>query len=223
MIRKPHVSMEFKRLSIPEKTVFGKNVYEKMLGNVGTFDKPDVPLDTMLEINKTLFEAAEAAKSGDFQKTAAMHEAEKTWDATYTTQAHYVDRVAKGSETIILLSGFKATKSETKPATQCAAATNLTAEPSNKMAGAVHIECDQIEGADAYIFIITNGQANLKFNGSQINLAANPQIVEAIVDTHRKVDFKDLPSGINYWVYVMGVNKVGYGVLSSPVGFKVLG
>ena len=214
--------MEFKQLPIPEKTVFGKNVYEQMLGNVGTYDKPDVALEDLLKTNNKLFDAAEAAKTGDFQKVAAMHAAEKEWDATYTTQAHYVDRVAKGQKEIILLSGFKATSSETKPATQCAAATGLKVTPNTQTSGAAHVECDPIPGAVVYIFIVTSSPANIVFKNSQLNTAENKDLVNAIVDTHRKVDFVALPGGTNLWVRVIGVNSVGMGIACSPVSFKVM-
>ena len=223
MERKPHVSLEFKRLSIPEKTVFGKNVYEQMLGNVGTFDNPDVKLDDLLEFNKVLFDAAEAAKTGDFAKVAAMHTAEKAWDAAYTTEAHYVDRKAHGQKDIILLSGFKATTSETKPAQKCAAATGIKAQANLTTAGAVHIECDVIHGATAYIYIITSDQGNLNFKNNQIDLSKNPNMVMAMVDTHRKVDFQELPGGTPLWLRIVGVNSVGLGEMSQPLGFKVLG
>lgn len=85
MIRNPHVSLEFKKLDVAAKTVFGKNVYEQMTGNSGTFATPDVPLTDLLAINKALFDAAEAAKTGEFSKIAAMNAAEKTWDTTFTT------------------------------------------------------------------------------------------------------------------------------------------
>jgi len=222
MERKPHVSLEFKRLSIPEKTVFGKNVYEQMLANAATFDNPDVKLDDLLAINTALFDAAEAAKTGDFAKVAAMHTAEKTWDATYTTEAHYVDRKANGQKDTILLSGFKATTSETKPAQKCAAATGIKAQANLTTAGAVHIECDVIPGAVAYVYIISTDQANLNFKNNQMDMGKNPSVVIAMVDTHRKVDFQELPGGTPLWLRIIGVNSVGLGEVSQPVGFKVL-
>ncbi len=222
MERQPHVSLEFKRLGVAEKTVFGKNVYEQMLGNVGTFGTPDVPLDDMLATNTALFDAAEAAKTGDFAKIAAMNTAEKIWDTTYTTQAHYVDRKANGQLDIITLAGFKGTKSETKPSQKCAAATGIKAIANLTTPGAAHIECDPIQGATAYVFIISTDQANLNFKNSQMDMSKNPSVIIALVDTHRKVDFVELPSGGNLWVRIIGVNNKGLGEMSQPLGFKVL-
>lgn len=83
-----------------------------MLANAATFGTPDVPVATLLTINTALFDAAEEAKSGDFQKVAAMHEAEKVWDTTFTTEAGYVDRIANGVDQLFY---WQATKLRRKP------------------------------------------------------------------------------------------------------------
>ena len=44
MTRKPAVSFDFKRLSIPQEIVFGQTVHDQMFANPAIFANPDVPL-----------------------------------------------------------------------------------------------------------------------------------------------------------------------------------
>jgi hypothetical protein len=57
---------------------------------------------------------------------------------------------------------------------------------------------------------------------SSLTPGKNKSVINVIFDTHRKVDFSDLPSGTPLWVRIIGINNVGMGEVSQPLGFKVL-
>jgi hypothetical protein len=221
MIRTPHVSLDFKNLSVASKAVFGGNVVTKMTENAAIFVNPDVPLATLSATNQRLSEAAQAATSGDKQKTAALREAEKVWDSTFNTQADYVDRIAGGNENTIFLAGFNPTKSVIQPVT-------LPSTPvikdlyNNALQGSIHIELNAMERGVYYLFFVSNSNVAPTFANNQFHVEDNPQVIAFITETHRKVDFYNLPSRATVYVSVVAHNSLGFGIPSSPVAINTL-
>ena len=221
MIRKPSVSLDFKSLSIPEEIVFGQNVCDKMLANVLIFPTPDVPIATLQSVNDDLATAAHEAESGDHSKVAAMYDADKIWDTTFGTQADYVDRIANGSETIILQSGFHATKSETTPAAIPSALT-VTEAKVNPLPGSVHVEVGFQQGVRNYLYFFSSSNTPINFENDEFSFAQNPDVVAFISNSHRKVDFNNLTSSVTLYLSVAAQNTAGIGVPTSPMAIKTL-
>ena len=221
MIRKPSVSLDFKRLSIPEETVFGKNVHDQMLANAVLFSTPDVPLATLLTVNSNLATAAQEAESGDHSKVAAMYAADKVWDTTFGTEADYVDRIANGDETIILKSGYRATKSETQPAT-IPASPVVTEAKLNALPGSVHVEVEFQQGVKNYLYFFSSDNTPINFENNEFSFVQNPGVVGFISDSHRKVDFYNLTSGATLYLSVAAQNNAGTSVPSYPIAIKTL-
>lgn len=221
MERTPSVSLAFKQLSIPEKIVFGQNVHDQLTANAAIFVTPDVPLATLQTKNDTLSDTAEAAEGGDHAKVAAMHEAERDWDTTFDTEANYVDRVANGNETIILQSGYSATKSETSPAT-IPEVPEVKEPKVNPAPGSIHAEVEFQQGVKNYLYFVSTSNTPINLENNEFSLTQNPDVVGFISDNHRKVDFNNLASGATLYLSVAAQNTAGIGAPSSPIAIKTL-
>lgn len=221
MTRTPNVSYDFKRLTIPKKIVFGNNVSEKIATNIATFANPDVPTNLLDNKVKTLADAAKEAKSGDHQKVVAMHDAEKALETTLETEADYVDRIANGDTATILLAGFNATASQTQPAAKPGVVTGIKITVS-QMQGAIHVESDPNKNIWAYLYFVSTTPNAIVFDGNQFSMQKNPAVISFITDTHRKVDFTNLPGGQPLYLTVIAMNAVGMGDYAAPVTFRTL-
>ena len=221
MIRKPAVSLEFKKLKIPEEIVFGQNVHDQMLANAVLFPTPDVPLDTLQTVNDTLKTAAQEAEGGDHSKVAAMYAADKEWDTTFGTEADYVDRIANGNETIILKSGYRATKSETTPAA-IPTAPIVTEAKVNALPGSVHVEIEFQQGVKNYLYFFSTVDTPINLENNEFSYTANPSVAGFISDRHRKIDFYNLPSGVTLYLSVAAQNNAGTSVPSASIAIKTL-
>lgn len=221
MIRKPHVSLDFKMLSIPEKIVFGQNVHDEMLANIATFAIPDVLLATLLTDNNSLKTSSVEARSGDHQKVAAMYAAEKTWDTTFGLEADYVDRISNGAEEVILLSGYKATKSETSPSLIPAAPVVLDLS-ANALPGSIHVEVEFQQSVKNYLYICSSDSTPVIFKNNELSITGNTKVVGIISDNHRKADFYSLPSRTDIYLSVVAQNSAGLSTPSEPIAIKTL-
>jgi hypothetical protein len=221
MIRTPSVSLLFKQLTIPEKVIFGQNVHDQITLNAVIFPTPDVPLATLLSKNDTLSDTAEAAESGDHAKVALMHAAERDWDTTFDTEAHYVDRIANGNEAIILQSGFQATKSETSPAS-IPHVPEVKEPKINSIPGSIHIEIEYQQGVKNYLYFVSTTNTPVNLDGNKFSVAQNPDVVVFITEHHRKVDINGLTSGTTLYLSVFAQNTAGISAPSSPIAIKTL-
>ena len=221
MERTPSVSLAFKKLSIPEKGVFGQSVADGLTANAVIYITPDVPIATLQSTNDTLLDTANAAESGDHAKVAAMHAAEKLWDTTFETEAHYVDRIANGDEATILLSGFQATKSETTPAT-IPGVPEVKEPKVNPIHGSIHVEVEYNQGVKNYLYFVSTSNTQVNLDGHKFTVAQNPDVIAFVTDSHRKVDINDLPSGTELFLSVAAQNTAGIGAPSSPIAIKTL-
>jgi hypothetical protein len=220
MIRTPSVSMEFKRDSIPNKIVFGANIIQKMTLNAA-FSTPDVDMATLTKVNDALGGAAQEALGGDHQLNSAMHAAEKTWDTTFGTEGEYVDRVSGEVEDVILSSGYKTTKSETTAGTNPGTPLILIGK-ANPVAGSLHIEIDLDPGTKNFLTIISTTAVQIVLVDNQFTLASNPGVIAFINDSHRKIDFYNLPSRTDLYVTVIAQNAHGSSLPSAPLALKTL-
>jgi hypothetical protein len=104
------VLIDFIRLSIAEKIVFYRNAIARLKANATIFAKPDEDLETVITLINELEAASLAAADGSHSAILAMRAAENAADEAFRVLAAYVDRIAKGDEAIIAISGFNASK-----------------------------------------------------------------------------------------------------------------
>jgi hypothetical protein len=220
MIRKSSVSRSFKDLSIPEKLVFGASVASGIQNNPLVFATPDVPVADLLTINGTLTSDAQAAGSGDHQKISAMHETEKIWETTYDSEADYVDRIANNVISIIELSNYEPTASETRPSANPDSPVIKNAE-GNKIPGNIQVGVQRDDNAKHYLYIISSSNALPVLTNNQLLFANNPTVLAIISDSHRKINFYNLPSRTDVYLTIIAFNSVGASASTTPLSLRV--
>ena len=221
MIRTSSVARDFKKLGIPAKIVFANNVSQLMTTNAAKFNNPDVAITALNGLITALSGAAQAAEGGDHQKIVAMHTAEKKLETALETEADFVDRIANGDVPTILLSGFKATVSQTQPSVAPSVVTGIKIT-SSQQPGAIHVESDPNNSVWAYIYLVSTTANAISLDGGQFNFQKNPAVISFITDTHRKVDFTGLPSGQSLFLTIIALNTAGIGPANAPISFRTL-
>lgn len=145
------VLLDFIELSVAEKIVFFRNVLAKLKAGASVFTNPDESLDTAGTSVDSLEANYIAASGGGHAATVAMHASEDAADEIFRVLAAYVDRIAKGDESIILSSGFNTSKQPT-PAQKA----DLTVV-SGGNSGTVKLTAKAVKGAGSYIWQMAKG------------------------------------------------------------------
>lgn len=112
---KAHVSLAFAKMRVRHLPDFTTGVFDGMTKNAGIFDKPPVTMAALDAANQTLISAVAAAVRGSEAQTDARDIAAVVVIGLLRLLAAYVADVAKGDETIIALSGFKAVQRGPRP------------------------------------------------------------------------------------------------------------
>ena len=108
------VLYDFIRLNISEKISFYRFVLQAFITHP-IFNAPDVPIETSTAAVDALEAAYLNALNGDRVAIAIRNDCEATADTIFRDHAAFVERTAKSNETIILSSGFHATRQPTAP------------------------------------------------------------------------------------------------------------
>jgi len=153
------VLIDFVKLSVAEKIVFYRNVIAKIKANASVFTKPDEDLDTASTAVDTLEKNSIAASGGGHAATVAMHASEDAADEIFRVLAAYVDRTAKGDESIILSSGFNTSKQPTS-----AQKPDLTVQ-NGANSGSVKLVAKAVVKAGSYIWQSAKGSLPVDDNG----------------------------------------------------------
>jgi len=221
MNRKPRVSRAFKRLTIPQKIVFGQDVINETTANAATFTNPTVPIAALQKVNDNLKTTAAAAIKGGTSATANMYAAEKVWDDTFEEHAVYVDGIAQGDATIIGQSGFDATVTETTPGT-IPGDVSIKNINTNKTGGSIYIDVHPVTGASGYIYIVSSDATPPVITNGQILAAANTKVLSFVINTHHTLDINNLPAKSTVYITIAAFNNIGFGNLSAPVAVGTL-
>ncbi|WNM20191.1 hypothetical protein [Flavobacterium capsici] len=140
--------------------------------------------------------------------------------AMLNSLAIYVDSVALGDASKIVLSGFDPSKETPQPVAPLVQATSFTLKRTENTGeivvnitpvsnfGVVHYGCVCVEGTDIVDLSIINGQ--LFFQGG------TPPLRYDLNKSRRKV-FSNLKIGVVYYFYVFVVNSVSVSPLSIPL------
>lgn len=221
MIRPSHCSLAFKDLPIAAKTLFGPGVYNGIGNNSKVFANPTVQPADLQAANDDLISKAQLAAGGDHGLVAAMHDSENAWEVIYGSAALFVDTVAQGTEATIRLGGFEPTDTEIPDVTNPLAAT-IKVLKVNAALGSFHVELFSMMHVAGFLYIVSTTAAVPVFVNNQFLLSANPTVIAMIADTHRKVDFYNLPASQTFYLSIVAFNTAGMGAVTQPVLIKVL-
>ena len=106
---KYHVVFDFIDDSAPGKVEFGRGTCSKM-SSLPIFASPDVAYATILAKSEELEGAIIDSMNNGNTEIAILKKIEMEWNDLMRTQALYVDRIANGDITIIIMAGFRVAK-----------------------------------------------------------------------------------------------------------------
>jgi hypothetical protein len=199
-MRKLKVVFAFIKFGMSEKIAFYRNIIDKMTDNA-YFLKPEIDLAVLTaKVNKLEVEEL-AATTGDHTRIAVMRDTEDEADELFRLQGLYVDKIAKGSEAIILSSGYETSKQPVRGSNP-----PLTVEYGDKP-GTLKVTCKAVPGAKSYIWQYAIGALPATEKGWIF--AGSSTQVTFIID--------DLESGSKCWVRVIAVTPAGMMPASDPI------
>ncbi|NVO04440.1 MAG: hypothetical protein HXX09_17225 [Bacteroidetes bacterium] len=199
-MKKLKVLFDFLRLSVPNLIEFSRNVVAKITGNA-SFTTPDIPVAQITTATNNVETAYNAAKNGGKQQTANLHAAVAILIDLLRRQALYVDRIAFGSETIILSSGYTTTH---QPLPKIAPEFDAKI---GKSSGKILLSHKAVKNAGAFMWeYSTDGSLTDQTNWTLLK-----------VTTQSKVEISELESGSKLWFRSAVVTPTGQGAWSNPI------
>ena len=111
-MRRIKVLLDFMAYSVVEKVAFYRNI-SNQLADTTLFPSPDIPLATIKTVVDDFESAVLDAKDGAHSAIAVRNNKEKAADDLFRLLVNYVNKVADGDESIIIQSGFHASKQPT--------------------------------------------------------------------------------------------------------------
>lgn len=203
MGRRPKMIFDFLELPVMDKILFYRKVLAQLRAHKDTFTHPDKDLATVEGLVNTLETKYIAAASGFYAPTIAMHTAEVFADDAFRTLAGYVNRIAKGDDDIIRLSGFtlgihspsfkKVNVKEKADASQLELKVKNGENP-----GSVELWANAVEHARAYIWQYV-----------QDMLPANDYEWETGYGTRVRYEVNELVIGAGYYFRVAAITPDG--------------
>lgn len=216
---KPKASMLFTKNSIPDKYTFGLQVISKLTENILLFPNLPHSISTLESKNNELHLSASSALGGGTRQIAAMNNAEKNWDKVFRDTANYVSLVAEGDAEKIYKSGFMPTKIESSPVQK-------PEQPGNfkliieQQQGEFFAQCSPMKNVKSFVCVSYPEGVSVSFEGNQMHITTGGKTITVIADTHRRVRFSRMPSGVKQTVQMYAVNNAGIG--SSSQGQPVI-
>ena len=187
--------------NVLQKVELGRRLVTSCTGNAN-FTTPNPPLADITGASDAAELAFNNAQNGGASEQAILEEKELELDIIISAFASYVDSIAKGSETIILSSGFEASK-DPEPGGLPAQVTDLRAEMT-KIKGEIKTRFKGVKGAVAYLIEISDTPDNAGFK------------LKVIVTAGRYL-VTGLESLRSYWFRVRAVGRGGLlGPYSDP-------
>src|SRR4051812_8503841 len=210
MFRPIAVKMAFLRFIPTQKTSLGKTIITNLGDNAATFPAPPIAITQLTSINNSLIDAELAAQSGDLVAKANLKLRKKEWNDAFKLTANYVNYIANGNESIIVLAGFESTKSETSPAQKPGVASDFKATV-NGTKGNIAASWGAVDGAKAFVVTALPANASVTYNGDTMLLTVGDTTIYVLVSTGRKVEISNVPVGTSVAVSVYAVNSAGTG------------
>ncbi|WP_243348830.1 fibronectin type III domain-containing protein [Parabacteroides sp. FAFU027] len=199
-MKKDRLVLDFKKLSVPEKISFGRNVHQSMTGNTH-FATPDILLETLKQSTDTLEQRFVNAQNGGKEETMLLRQAEEYWDDLHTKEGRYVERIADGDGAIILSAGYNLAKPQ-GPGQKAEFSVVL-----GSVSGSVLLRRQAYTGANSYIWQICEGTLPEDESGW----------TTIKVTSRASVEVTGLKPLTRYWFRVAVVTPQGTTAFSSPI------
>jgi hypothetical protein len=205
MDEKTKVVVDITKETDADAVVKTETVIEKLGASSTTYPSPTVPVTT-LETDKSDFvEKIAKAQHGGTAETLAKNLAREIINSNYRSDGNYVNSIAKGDKTKLLLSGYELAKTRTKPKPEDFELVNQSES------GSIMVFCRQ--KPKGYIV-------------KMLQFSSDPQLADSwksggVTRKIKKV-IKNLPVGHRVWVrlaIVMNEDIVEYG---DPISIIVL-
>jgi hypothetical protein len=208
--RRHYITMKIKKIALklgtmsPEdKVSFASGIISSLTSNAATFPSPNPALPALTS-GKNNLEARLAAigqlETSLVAERAEAATAETELDALLAQEAAYVENVAKGEASVILLSGFALAQAKTSIGV-LPPPTNLLGQTAD-VEGAVDLKWNRVSGAKSYI----------------VECATSPSgpWTQVTVSTRTSCTASGLNSAVKYWFRVRAVGASGMSGWSDP-------
>jgi hypothetical protein len=200
-MRKKRVKAGLGSKTVLQKVELGRRLVTSCTGNAN-FTTPNPLLTDITDASDAAELAFNNAQNGGDSERAILEEKELKLDIILSAFASYVDSIAKGSETVILSSGFRASK-DPEPGGEPAQIVDLRAEMTKKK-GEIKTRFKRVSKAAAYLLEISDTPEDAGFK------------LKAIVTATRYM-VTGLESLRSYWFRVRAVGRGGLlGPYSDP-------
>lgn len=228
----------YKRLPIKDMPDFASAVEDGIYDNPTVFAAPP-----LLQADFQALIDAYVAKRGTY--VAGGTAQKPAWEAARTalidgldTTADYVDTLVNGNENIVILAGYKPTKTVISSVTKPTKIQGVSLTR-NDVSGVLIADCKAQDGINSYVCILTEGaplpdnitisntgqirvQELLAGSGSDAGSTSGITAVYADFNQSRKKEFEGLTPLQTYYCVFFGINAGGVGALSDPVSIICL-
>ena len=141
-MRRKKVKLNLGQKTVLQKIELARHVVTSMTGNANFPGTPNPPFVDVTAAANAAETAVNNAIGGGVEETAIMHEKERELELLLVALASYVDNIAMGVDTVILSSGFEASK-DPEPSGDPAQVTGLEAEPT-KTSGQIRLRWKRV-------------------------------------------------------------------------------
>lgn len=207
-MRQKKVKLNLGRKTILQKIELARHVVISMTGNAN-FLTPNPKLIDVTAAANIAEVAFNNALGGGVAQTAIMHEKERVLELLLVALANYVDSIAMGVDTVILSSGFEASK-DPVPSGFPAQVSGLEAEPT-KNSGEVRLRWKRVAHVRAYLVFSSQTPVD------------ESSFKQMTVTTATRFLASGLESLKDFWFRVQAVGSGGkLGPLSDPANSVAL-
>lgn len=231
--------LTFKKLKVADRPIFASGVKDGVYGNPTVFTTPPIlqPAFELL-ISEYVAKRSLYENGGTAQKPA--------WDMANTNlinalvdTAEYVDTLVNGNENIVILAGYKPSKSIYSDVAKPTKLFGVTLKRNEEQSGKLVADCGVQAGVKAYVCILTEGaplpagivisetgQLIVEETGTPVPLtgAGAGTNIKAVIDFNqtRRKEFAALTPLTTYYAVFFGINAGGVGPLSDAVSVVCL-
>ncbi|MEI6184723.1 MAG: hypothetical protein WCP65_04285 [Bacteroidota bacterium] len=179
MKRKIHVLVSWPKLPVLDFLLFVLGLITKLTGNLKF---PNLPV-TLIDVKKAydrLMVAFPLRKKGDIEKKEFEDSYDELNNFVHLLAGH-VNVIADGNETLIVSTGFEASKGNYSPAVIPAAPGPVTL--SQASGGPLHIGIGKVPGADSYVVVVFLGIDYFLIEVKDNNIVLPPSSIRTLIIT----------------------------------------
>ena len=204
-MKKPHVTLEFKRFSIPFKVDRGRIVVAQLTGSL-VFKNLPVSMEDLAAKTEELFTRSLATVNGGKEAFALLYQTEKEWNEMMNKTALYVDLFADGDAALILGAGFDLEK-QPDPAVRPVFSVEL-----GPKSGSVILRRQAVPGAKSYVWQEYIGETPL----------TEKEWIQAQITSQSKTTLEGLTPLTRYWFRCAVVTAAGMSEFCDPISQVVI-